>query len=825
MVEADSIRKFEFLDPLVRGWLEWTTKARAARQPFDEIYRQCRAFHGEAVGFMWKPEFRNKYLGAPIQPRFKITLNKAFEFVATVGPSVYWQAATRLVRTNKVTQMPEEFMATDDPQEQMQFAQWAMEDQKEAGREQTRNWLMENWLNYTAKEMPGGGLTGHGQAATLEAMLSGRGVQLVEAYKMPGDDRTLTRCKHIPVNKLLIDPDCKSLDDAWAIAIECCEPVHEVEREYKLAPGSLKNKGHYESETSMSLRTSDELANWDRVKGETSDVIRYYKIWSKMGPGAKLSGVDLTIKHHLEDVVGQYAYIVVAEGVPYPLNAPSAVVGSAEVTDADVKKMFEWPTPFWRDARWPIFTTDFYKVPQSPYPLPPLAGGLGWLMYMNVLLSHAAGRAWTTSRDIWVCRQSLLKIIKPELEHGKDLAVIGLPEGMEDVDKALKLIEFPQLSSDYFLMLEKAGQEWERASGLNDYMQGVRTGTQIRTGTESANLQENSKTRPRWLSSCVGSAQSIGADMEKFCARWHVTGKDVRPLFGARGEYLWDRDLVSQPIELVARGMRADVAANASMPPNKERDAAAIGQMIGVVFPELSKHADMTGDTNPVNTFMQMACDANELRGGEGLQMGQRVPQPPPPEVAQMQQQETDLNMQKLNSDVQKAQLAVQKAQVDLQKAMAELNAPGEVEAVDSGAEEAQDLFFGEQNHEQELRHTEESHQQSLRHEAEKTRLKIGEMQAGVQARQMEQQLGMIDRKQQIDDKHAANQVQAADQHASAQQQQKQQAQSAELQHKQAAKASEIKNKSAQQQAKIAQQRASQKPTPNGRPKPTGASR
>ena len=77
---------------------------------------QCNAFFSGSVGFMWEPQFRQKFMGGNISPKFKITLQKAFELVALFGPVLYWKNPVRTIKPRRQFEFtPESFGAADDP--------------------------------------------------------------------------------------------------------------------------------------------------------------------------------------------------------------------------------------------------------------------------------------------------------------------------------------------------------------------------------------------------------------------------------------------------------------------------------------------------------------------------------------------------------------------------------------------------------------------------------------------------------------------------------------------------------------------------------------
>src|SRR5690606_16149091 len=134
-----------------------------------------------------------------------------------------------------------------------------------------------------------------------------------------------------------IDPDATSLDDAKWVAKLCTHPVWEVERKYGYKPGELRKYGNRESAEAQGDLEANSLGSTHRQQGDSSDLLSYYQIWSKGGVGGRYSGMDDEIKSRLEEAVGDYAYIVVAKGVPFPLNA--RLGKKRDIKELDTDKM------------------------------------------------------------------------------------------------------------------------------------------------------------------------------------------------------------------------------------------------------------------------------------------------------------------------------------------------------------------------------------------------------------------------------------------------------------------------------------------------------
>ena len=212
---------------------------------------------------------------------------------------------------------------------QKKFQKIIGEQQKDNNARDIRSRLMESWLNYTPGEQPGGGLETHAMRAITESLVKGRGCLMPQAYTMPGSEIKLTGCMYKSVDDLLLDPDATGLgpNECWWMAMKYTQPVWYVERKFNLK-GKLNSAATQERRSSFGERQSHDLGDNDRAQGKTHDTITYYEIWSKAGAGHRLAGLKSEYNDAFEQV-GDYVRIVVAKGVPYPLNAPPGKVQQA----------------------------------------------------------------------------------------------------------------------------------------------------------------------------------------------------------------------------------------------------------------------------------------------------------------------------------------------------------------------------------------------------------------------------------------------------------------------------------------------------------------
>lgn len=655
------------LAPLCQSWLGVVDQCVQSKSQFSNVSGMCQQFYNGLTGFMWKDEFRTKYFNSPkiSNPLFAVTINKAFELVAIFGPYLYWKYPTRSVRSYERTEIyPEVLGDPNDPTVQQMFEIVQQQMQSEDRVSRMRNGVIEQYLDYAQREQWGGGLEMHSQLAITDALICGRGCVWTESYRYPGSQQTLTGSFFDSVNNLLIDPDCTdpTLVDAQFIMRKHINTSWDLEKRFGLKKGSLLGKGTYESGKSQGgtlRRVSNRNANANKTN---FDLIEWYEIYSKCGVGTRLNGAQIPFEERFDEVVGEYAYLCVAKGINFPLNAPPKKFKKA--TDEEVREMFDWPCPFWKDNRWPVTVLDFYRDQESCWPIPPLAAGLGELICMNILTSCVISETYDHSQQIIAVLRSAAEDVKAAITATTSPKVVTLNDDVhKTIAECIQYLQKPEINGDVWQTIDYLSMLFDKRTGLSELLYSMNPGgAQSRSAADSKIKQENASVRPDYMASQVAKWQTGIAELEKICAYWHVKARDVQPLLGKMGALMWERYVEQEDPDVVFREVRCTVEANDMKKPNKARDSENLSALGQYLIAELSKHADMTGDTGPLNAFIRLQGEAIEQNTSE-LEMGPRVPMPAPPEVQQMQQQQMELESQKLQADVMKAQADAQAVQ------------------------------------------------------------------------------------------------------------------------------------------------------------------
>lgn len=655
----------EILRPLCTAWLGKVQEAMRSKTRFTDTAQQCMGFFAGACGFMWETDFLKKYVGDVASPRFKITIAKAFELVALYGPTLYWRNPTRLVKPRHKLELDPAAFGGLDPTGWQLYQMFQQESMSQGAIDDAVSQLLEMYLNYTPTEQPWGGLATHASDAITEALVKGRGCLWPRPYFMPGSSRVMTGCFYDSVDNLLIDPDAEGLHDAKYIMQRCVQPTWEVERQFGLPEGSLKGKGSHESGDAQGRATVDPWSATDRRVGKSFDLLTYYKIWSKGGIGGRLTGatmMDNDLAKAFDRVIGDYAYIVVAAGVPFPLNASSDFLLS-QPSDSEVQKRLRWPIPYWLDERWPVSVLDFYRHPNSPWPIAPMAPGLGELAYLNILVSQLANHVYTSSRTLLVLPEDLSDENEKNIRSGGDFATLRFRRrggNNERFNDQFGFIEHPPLNPDAWRIVEQISAMFDRRTGLSELLYGLNPGgVQSRTAEDIAVKKEMTNIRPDYMAGRVEDWMTEVADMEKLCCRWFVEAQDTRGMFGQVEQMLWDRYVVHEDPEYIVREMRATVAANSTRKPDKQRDTQNMQQLLNSPLIGIwDQYFQMTGDVGPINGLLKtfgktIDQDLHEMM----LQPLNQSQDPEAEQAAQEQQMALEAHQQELMQEAQQHQM------------------------------------------------------------------------------------------------------------------------------------------------------------------------
>lgn len=713
-----------FYRPLCQVWTERIAAALKAKDRFTKVGDQCNHFFEAGAGFMWETKFKKEYFSGSLpSPKFKITIAKMYEFVSIYGPHLYWQYANRKVVSHRkehgIKIRPEHFGDPNDPTVQQAYQQVMQQDAGELSMSDFANELMGSYLNWSQREQPGGAL--HAQMAITETLIKGMGCLWPDVYSFAGSSEKFTRLRYQSVDNLVIDPDCTDplLETAGYIALRHVTPIWQLENKFGLKRGTLNGRGN---NISMEQVSRDSVKNSAGQK-QTFDRIEWWEIWSKCGVGPRTSSLSHQVLDELDESLGDYAYLCVAKGVDFPLNAhPDRFFGEEAASQEDVSQMFEWrcagfgePFPVWGDNRWPVSLLSFNKVSKSPWPLAPGAPGLGELIVINILSSAYADQAWADRKSIIGYLKSAAGDVKSALESENATEVVEINDNVQrSITDCIQYLNKPGRQNNLLEAIGYFSGVFDKRVGLNALMYGD-SSTQIRVASDIRARSEASQIRPEKYSKDVAAWMSDATQMEMFSAIMYVKGMSLTHLLGGYGASQWDSLVASMPVELAMREMRASVEASEVRRPNHERDTANMQALQQYLLPTAQQFAQETGKTKPLQDFLSLASESMEMPALAKLAEGFDEWRPPVDEESQkIAQAQAQAEIENVQSDSAQKQSAAKKLEADALAIIAELGSEDIESGEGKAGEKAKEIQMDEIQFRQGLQHKQQDHEQKM---------------------------------------------------------------------------------------------------------------
>lgn len=575
-------------------------------------------------------------------PTFRMTWNRVSHLVQLFGPAVYHRNPERRVMPRQFSELgPDVLGDPQDPMVQMLWQQLAWQEQLNDMRRGRTAGVMENYLNYTPNELD---LAGHSRKVIDEALIKGMGIWWHETYQPEGFGVKLVGSFYDTVDNLIIDPDATHWDDIQWIARRCVGPVHLVEREYQLPAGALKHSGHFTSIHQEAVNQTDANEAHEAKKGRSNDLVEYWKVYSKQGVGHRLKGFgqnsDGTPNRFsaLADMLesfGDYAYIVCASGVPYPLNLPPDIT-RAEFTDDEegqdvmldtIASALEWPIPFWADyGGWPFTELAFHWKPNQIWPLSHLKPAAGHIRFLNWAMSFLADKIMHACNTmVGVPKGMQEKFKNALLAQDCPYSIIEIEE-MQNATSIRDLVSFidaPAFHGDIWNIIEKVSEDMDKTLGTPELIYGM-AATQSRTAADTNVRQNNASIRVDHMRSQVAAALSKVARKEAFAARWVLEPDDVSPVLGPLRTQIWQSTLMSQPVESIVREFDYRIEAGDLPVPNRMTQINQVNETVQSWAP-IASAALSAGQVGPINAMME------EWGEARGLDMSQYLLTPPPP--------------------------------------------------------------------------------------------------------------------------------------------------------------------------------------------------
>jgi len=570
-------------------------------------------------------------------PRMQVAVNKVFEAVTLLLPIIMHRNPTRNV-TAFQRRLP-------DTVRQVLFALGAQPpdaDPMASAMRDCRAWLMEQVVNATPYEM---GLKIQSRHALVEALVKGRGILWTEYADCGGV--MVPASRYDSVDHLLLDPDFEQVKDCGWAARRRIQPVNMAEDRFELARGSLR--GNRESAPMRNRNDADcrELSLAGREYGRRRDLIEYWEIYSRRGMGGRLYGASNPLKDTIE-AFGQNVYLVVAEGVPYPLNLPPDMPPDEQ----EIKRRVSWPIPVADDPShpWPFVHCDFTYKPRELWPVPWMWPGMGLQKLLSWLYSFMASHIQVASRQFMAVPQDIEEELEEKILRGGDLELLKIRRDHAGTfEQFIQFVQHPEVNRDFWTYLQAVDHAWERSTGITELLHGYVGGRQMRSAEEAAVRSENTMLRPDDMADTVEDWQSLAARNEGLA--WRALGAQgaysvarifreqfslADPFAPQIGPYtgMW--------MQLMGGASPADVlyefdyriASGSARKPNRMKERQDIDESAQVVMPALMGDYQQWGDPSMVNGWFRKWAETRDFDPGL-IQFPDRRPQV----MAQLMQQ------------------------------------------------------------------------------------------------------------------------------------------------------------------------------------------
>lgn len=677
----------------------WLAKIQLAlkvrKEKFGSSAEECQRFYDGNHNWMWDSKYSRGSGGfldkeGGVLPTFRVTINNVFKAVALYGPALYHQNPNVLVSPLPRDEYPPEALGIDpnDPYAMQEFQMLAMEEDRDWKLKQACASVKSRYINWVQQETD---KKTHSRRAITEAIITGVGYLETTVFQPPASQIVMPRSTYLSWWDVALDPDADYYEDLQCIYIRRTQPVNLCARRFGLDVEDLK--GHMQSFEAQSSPSAKREAQAKR-DSKTFDLIEYWEVFSKNGFGDRLWDDQKRQQAFDYSSLGDYCWIVVAAGVPFPLNCPTTVLAQNDahaVFDA-----VQWPVPYWNDAGgWPISRLTFYENPRVVWPVSIFKPAIGEMRFVNWCMSFLADKvAASCTTYVGMLKAAGQAIQKQIAGTATPFTVIEISEvlGIKNINEAISFIQAPNFPDAIWKMLAEVTQEIDEKTGVTELLQGL-SNHAMRSAEEAKLKGERVSVRPDDMAARTEEFLSEVAVREIQAARWFCDVKDVAPCVGKMGAIIWQNYVMSTDPDEVVRGFSYRVEAGSTRKPNKQTKISQLTEMSQYAFPIFQEFIQ-AGNVAPYNAFMTEWCKAQDID--------------PAPFLVQPQQQGPSPDEQQMQAEMQ---LKVQELQMKMQEMQAKLG-------------------FEQQSQSQELDHAEEMHKLDIQAKREQITLKKQESEA-----------------------------------------------------------------------------------------------
>jgi hypothetical protein len=626
------------LRQLVRTWTKKFEAAIKYKKPFADDAKEAAMFYDGDHNWMWKDSYargEKGYNSSVAPPAFRMQVNKVFELIEIFGAVIYHRNPVRTVTLYKQPDLPPDAyglpadMAMLTP-EQTQLMGVAQADAQARTSRDVARQLLESYLNYTPNELD---LKRQAKKFVNEGLMKGMGVlwpELIEIEASAAEPIRMVGSFYDSVDNLLIDPDFDNMDDMLWCARRCIRPLEEVAVEYQIPEEDLAR--HLDGNTE--IKADNEPRNTKKKSGQTQRLVTYYKVWSKCGAGDRFKDAPKESRG-VFDSLGKYCYLVICEGVDYPLNLPPAVMQEEPDPQTGIPQSvmlgMAWPVPYYLDpGGWPFVPLAFHPKPGYAWPISHIKPAVAELRMLNWGMSFLASRIATSCETIIAVQKAADQEFKDQLLAPSEggFKIIELAELLgRRVEDVISTFQLPQVTKDLWDILTAVADQFAQRTGLTELAYGY-TRNQFRSAAEATIKQENVSVRPDNMANDLEDAMSTLARREALAARWLLEPKDVAPVLGPMGAIAWEQHVAKRDLVSLTRDFLFRVEAGSARKPNKASRVEQMTLAIQTLGPILAPLAS-GGVVGPFNALMRDWAMSLDIDATPYL-----IPAPPPPPEA-----------------------------------------------------------------------------------------------------------------------------------------------------------------------------------------------
>ena len=640
---AETLPSSSPLRQVVTTWVKKLKAAQDYKKPFSEDAKEASQFFDGEHNWMWKDSYargERGYNSSIAPPSFRMQLNKVFELVDIFGSVIYHRNPVRTVTVMKHPDLPLDELGLKEPAgengmpspEQQQIIQVLMQQEQTKKTRGMVAKLMEAYLNWTPQELD---LKRQARKVVKEAMIKGMGTFWTELVVLDTtSDASNPPMKMVgsfydTVDNLLIDPDFDNPDDMLWCARKCVRPLAEVAETYGIPPEDLQK--HLDGDEAKLGREPKK-----KKVENTNQLVTFWKVWSKTGMGDRLKDAPKENKG-VFDSLGKYCYLVICEGVQYPLNVPPAVMDEPVDEQIGIPQSLlartSWPIPFYADPQgWPFTPLAFHWKPGYAWPMSHIRPAIGELRLLNWCFSFLATRIATSCETMVAVQKAADQTLKDQILAPSEggFKIIELSELLgRRIEDVMSVFQFPQVTRDLWDIISAIMDQFAQRTGLSELAFGL-SRNQFRSAAEAQIKNENISVRPDNMANELEDCMSLLARREALAARWLLEATDVAPVLGPMGAAAWQKAVAKTDLANLTREFLYRVEAGSARKPNKATRVEQMQMSVQTLGPILSQLVG-SGIVDPFNALMKDWADSLDIDVAPYLLPPPPPPAPPPP--------------------------------------------------------------------------------------------------------------------------------------------------------------------------------------------------